>query len=325
INLIHLGMLSRRIPITPPFMPSSSHLKGQGVVMGFDDIFDLPRLRETLQWPILQWSDVKKTRYNLSVDFGPASADGPQREAVGCWSLWQGLSRAKLPIWSSLPKFLNLDIMYTPVPRWIKMTDNVNDEHAIFGGIASLLMPQRRVEVLSTPESKDRYTYESSLNGTDIEPDEQLSCFDILYFVGSHVGFEWEHIFSPAWNLVGTATHFSPRLEALAVEYLRRLFSLQDGQAIPSFISVHIRRDDFQGACAPEWKLEECFASLDVYARRIKEVEAELAARSTSGTPPTEVVVTSDERNITWWAQVDKMGWKHIDHAKEESATKHGL
>lgn len=36
------------------------------------------------------------------------------------------------------------------------------------------------------------------------------------------------------------------------------------------------------------------------------------------------VLVTSDEEDAAWWAEVGAFGWKYPDHAAEQTADKYG-
>ncbi len=60
--------------------------------------------------------------------------------------------------------------------------------------------------------------------------------------------------------------------------------------------------------------LSDCFASIPVIARRVQEVKDELMA--TQGLDIKHVVVTSDERNATWWQEVAEQGWFAPDHSR---------
>jgi hypothetical protein len=66
--------------------------------------------------------------------------------------------------------------------------------------------------------------------------------------------------------------------------------------------------------------VEECFAPLSVIARRVQEVKEELLERK--GIVVEKVIMTSDERNETWWASVRERGWYQVDHS--ETVEKYG-
>lgn len=91
---------------------------------------------------------------------------------------------------------------------------------------------------------------------------------------------------------------------------------------IPPFISIHVRRNDFGGWCPPDVPSYECFAPLSAYARRVDEIRRELL--QTKGLVVDEVVLTSDERDPEWWAQVKALGWLFPDHQEERTAETYG-
>lgn len=66
-----------------------------------------------------------------------------------------------------------------------------------------------------------------------IAPDEQLAVFDNTYGVSAYVPYEWFQDFSPMWRYVGRYLRFTPRVEAIADEYVRRMFGIGENDAIP--------------------------------------------------------------------------------------------
>lgn len=60
--------------------------------------------------------------------------------------------------------------------------------------------------------------------------------------------------------------------------------------------------------------VEDCFAPLSVIARRVEEVKQEILERK--GIVVDRVVMTSDERNATWWEGVTAQGWYGLDHSQ---------
>lgn len=60
--------------------------------------------------------------------------------------------------------------------------------------------------------------------------------------------------------------------------------------------------------------VEGCYAPLPVIARRVEEVKAELLERK--GIVVSHVIMTSDERNATWWEEVTGLGWFGVDHSQ---------
>jgi len=81
-----------------------------------------------------------------------------------------------------------------------------------------------------------------------------------------------------------------------------------------------MRHGDFGNWCTGI-PVEECFASIPVIARRVREVQEELAVKF-PGMNVRHVVMTSDERDEAWWDLVKAQGWYRVDHSN--TATQYG-
>lgn len=91
--MIHLGLLTGRIPIVFPF-PPSLHLRyiddAEHIppAMPFDRVFDLPRLSRSLGIPIVQIEELK-TRIETKPLYGEeVDLVHPKEEEIGGWSTW---------------------------------------------------------------------------------------------------------------------------------------------------------------------------------------------------------------------------------------------
>ncbi|KAG8903144.1 hypothetical protein FRC00_000297 [Tulasnella sp. 408] len=109
----------------------------------------------------------------------------------------------------------------------------------------------------------------------------------------------------------------------LAEQYLRRAFGLTDGEPIPKFISMHIRHGDFKEYCGDAPK-EHCLAPVSAIAEAVDQVRASLKSQLGASVSTGHVLVTSDEQDPAWWAQIDERGWVHVDHKAERTIEKHG-
>ncbi|KAF7311040.1 hypothetical protein HMN09_00647500 [Mycena chlorophos] len=296
INLIYLGLITDRIPVVPMFIPS--HVGGHVPPIPFGEVFDVPRLRNLLGTSVLEWRDVKDVA-------------SPEIDDIGCWNIWESVQyREAFPRRSRIPDDLNLDISYTKTPDWIKMIPNYeHDQHVSFWSIATLAFPRTREANLVPPRPSPKHN-------VSLPPDEHMLCYDYLYYVSAHQPFEMEYDYSPAWRYVGTHMHFTPALEKIADTYIRQALGVPDSMQIPPFISVHVRRLDFQVWCGG-LPIDECFASNQVIERRVREVQDELLERSGLKVP--HVIVTSDERNSSWWDDITRQGWFFPDHAETKS------
>lgn len=290
-NLIYFGLMSDRIPIVGSFTPS--HVGGHVTPVPFGEVFDVPRLRRLLGKPILEWREVK-------------NENSTEIDDLGCWNIWETSQEAeKKPRGSRLPVDLGLDLSYTLAPSWIKLYPQFpNDFHCSLFSLLALAFPHFRNEYLTTPRP-------SPLHEVSLPPDEQLLCFDYLYFVGTSMGLEYEYDFSPAWRRVGQFMRWEPRLEALGDVYVRRAIGVPDGEPTPPYISIHIRHNDFLNWCNGVPR-EDCFAKIPVIARRVREVQDELRSR---GRHVEHVIMTSDEDDPAWWAEVRALGWSSVDHS----------
>jgi hypothetical protein len=71
-------MITERIPIVGPFTPS--HIGGDAGNALFSEVFNIDYLSDKIGMPVLEWHEVK----NLS-------AQAPEVEDIGCWSVWQAV------------------------------------------------------------------------------------------------------------------------------------------------------------------------------------------------------------------------------------------
>lgn len=72
VNLIYLAVLAGRVPVIGDF--AAAHMHGNPGFLPVSEVYDLPRLAETLQMPILEWRDLKNRSSRIM-------------EEIGCWSL----------------------------------------------------------------------------------------------------------------------------------------------------------------------------------------------------------------------------------------------
>jgi hypothetical protein len=211
-NLIYLALLTHRVPILPPFAPV--HVGSSAGLVSFGEIFDVPHLSRALHTPILEWHEVK--------DIVPEH--GAQTEALGCWSLFATIEgEPKHSLAAAAPA--KVDVSFTPVPRgaWLG-----HDSHAKFWPLVRLAYPATRAHELQYNHPRP-----SPELGLTLPPDEQLLCFDMLYYMCVEEVFEWERDYSPAWNEVGRNLRWSKNLVDLGEYYLSETFGLEAGDEIP--------------------------------------------------------------------------------------------
>jgi len=311
-NMVYIAQLTNRIPIIPAFTPT--HVGRDGPWIAFGDVFDVPRMQKDLRMPVLEWRDVKLLE-----------ADGGEWDALGCWSAWSPYDdlRHGLPRENPLEKIYSLDVSYTTVPAGTKLMADPNDKHTAFWPLARLGFPNGHNDGIREHPDPFQSTGPGKFK---IPPDQQLLCYDFLYYVAAACQWEWQEEYSPAWR-VASSIHFAPRMIDMANGYLKRLFGVQRTSDIPHFISIHVRHGDFKNQCYNNMPLVDCFASLAIIGRRVKEVQSELwnlgGGHDESDLP---VLMTSDEQDPAWWEEVKGMGWYFVDHGPsgEDTSNVHG-
>ncbi|KAF6758039.1 hypothetical protein DFP72DRAFT_808302 [Ephemerocybe angulata] len=309
MHLIYLGILSNRIPIIPPILPPGWVPIDAGIIL-FGDIYNLTTLRDRIRHPVLEWSDVKAipSTADVQVDFTPTDPV----EQLGCWSVRP--RSADDPTWvRGAENVLKIDLSFTRVPSFSYF--NQSDENEIFvtfPALASLVYAKH-----PHPSFHQGPLMRASRLGSELRPEEQLACFDFLYYASSGVQrYEFENRWSPAWNTVGTHLHFTQPLVDLTDGYLRRAMNIGEAEDLPPMITIHLRRNDFKDLC-PEGKAPPCFIPLSKYQRAVTEIQEKLL--ETQGISVSRVLVTSDEKDLSFWEEISSFGWSFFNHTAERT------
>lgn len=170
----------------------------------------------------------------------------------------------------------------------------------------------------------------------DAEPDDRMLCLDTTFFTGSrilkpayipNVDLEPPRIYEgEGWTEAGQYLRFSSGVEELADIYLIELFRVSHIRHVPPFISVHIRRGDFQSARG--------LTSLEMYTDAVQRVRDKLNRRMDNPDGWTgaghehqkyfrgvrgedyAVVATTDEAPDSDFVRQlrEELGWKVVDH-----------
>ncbi|TFK56645.1 hypothetical protein OE88DRAFT_1803321 [Heliocybe sulcata] len=305
-NLIYLAKITDRIPIIPAFTPMY-HVGDDWELpaIPFGDIFDVPRLSKELGLPVLEWHQVK-------------NPDSEEIDDYGCWSVWSvvqtlGDGRMDGPRRNRAPLDIGLDISYTPVPDWVPERRNF---HTRFWKLAPLTFPGTYARSI-----REKSPIPSERTGLTLPPDEQVACFDYLYFVGAFEEFEFEHEWSPSWRHVLKHCRWTSKVENLAMYYLRRALRVPPSADIPPYIAIHSRHGDFGIFCGdiPDGvpAFIHCFVSVSRIAESVSEIQQELLERDGVTIPNSHVIMTSDETDPAWWDLVASHGYTWVDFKKE--------
>ena len=231
VNLLYLASLTERIPILPPFVPNHhvctlyhllnsllidrpSLVRVNGFALPFGEVFDLPRLRQTLRRPIIEWHEVKHLEDPTSVKMPPKNTSEP----IGCWTTRP--SRLP-PVWSpAVVNNLALDPSYSRLPPSAHMPaprDDIINLHRLVPHI-HFLQPDMGSSTGIVP---------SPSTGHNLPPNQHLTCFDMMYFATtSNALYEWPTPWCPMWRFIGQHIHFTDQWMDLAAAYLGKVFEV---------------------------------------------------------------------------------------------------
>ena len=219
----------------------------------------------------------------------------------------------------------------------------------LYSFLAHVSFPWGRKQVLSNlppPDPASNHPNVSSAvvpshDGNLNLPDEQVVCFDTMYYMSTNVGNEWWKHWSPGWNIVGKYARWAAPIRSMARSAVAKTLGIDpkdlmkpsigdadynedDGindhttleewderdRILHPFIVVHARHGDFHAHCTGE---EDCFPGLDMFATAVKQVQEELRQQKGIHVRDGDVIVTSDEKGNEWWDQVRAMGWKRVE------------
>ncbi|KAJ7751242.1 hypothetical protein DFH07DRAFT_774856 [Mycena maculata] len=278
INLIYLGLVTDRIPILPIFLPSHLLLNTLG------NAYSALNFRDVFDLPRLR----KATGIPVLEWWNVKASNSTD---LGCWNVWESVQyHEKAPRQSFAPWKLGLDISYTKTPDWVKMLFLVPR------------VPTTRAANLIEPRPSPKHNVSPP-------PDEDLLCYDFLYHVAAHQADEIALDYSPAWRYVGAHMHWTPILDRLGDTYIRQTLELRSTDPIPPV--VHVRHNGFADWCEEGFSTD-CLAPMSAIERRVREVQEEIAEHKGI----THVILTSDEKNSTWWQEVYDLGWFRPDHSR---------
>lgn len=85
---------------------------------------------------------------------------------------------------------------------------------------------------------------------------------------------------------------------------------------------MHVRHGDFGGYC--QGNKDTCYAPISVLAQNVDTIRNRLQTERGVTLQPEHVLVTSDEKDPNWWAEITQRGWSYVDHTGEQTVKKLG-
>ena len=198
-------------------------MQDNGYALPFGDIFDLPRLRRVLRRPVIEWHEVKHLEDPTSVETPPMNTSEP----IGCWT---ARPNRLPPVWSQ-PVVNNLALYpsYTRIPPSIALPPPQNDFLNLHQLASHTHFLQTDALMGTSPD-----IVPSLETGHNLPPNQQLSCFDMLYFATtSNALYEWETPWCPMWRFIGQHIHFADKWTDLAVVYLKKVLEVNQDDIPP--------------------------------------------------------------------------------------------
>ena len=357
MRVLYLAKTLNRVAIVPTFIPS--HFLGPYV--DFDLFYDLDGFMRRSHIPAVPMSRLKR-----AARLGEARP--PHNDEVSCWSVSEqttGMANLGAESMDAHGVWVHHWAL-PPMHRSLGGFDLAYDSLRLFdfdGQMRADWVAKVRREWLpqvARPAKDDQGRPTKPLRGDGalaanlkpgFEPDksapptDQLFCVDNTMFVGPvmfpqpyQTPVETEPSIAGeglSWLDAGVHVRFAPRVEATLDALLARLF--RDHATVPPFISVHLRRGDFQDFGG--------FTDLDKYVRAVGRVQARVARRvaephswrgpgkrswdtqhaprvrdalaaASSGESKLEVVFTTDETDAAFLRTVAREhGWRLFDHA----------
>jgi hypothetical protein len=200
-----------------------NHKARSAGLLPFSRIFNLTQARKEIHKSLLEWSDVKVLSSSNSIQLPPDS----EREPLGCFSARPDNDPHPNGV-RAVVDYLRFDIAYSRVPTPARLNPSNNrEDFLVFPKLAPYIFPRRP---RPPPHGHFEFMMASPM-GHKLPPDEQLACFDYLYYItsSSEVAYEWEDSWSPSWVQVGKYMRFTDDLIEIVEGYLGRAFESSDG------------------------------------------------------------------------------------------------
>jgi len=293
LKLIYLSTLLDRIPILSSLSGAAHH---EGDPIALSTFYNLTRLSDALDHPILEWAQVKD----------PAA--GPA-EPLGCWrTVPRGgggkpaLTQSGLaPAYWSLPPEIER-------PTYSQLVTLADDPEL---GVRSV--------------ARERHTLDlAGENVPGAEPEEHLLCFDQHLRTWEEARVDGSKIdkealqdldpLGPAWAEVGQHLQWNDHLAGLAANLRTDLL----GSASQPYIAVHLRQGDFINQRRTQAGLIEPFVAA------VAEIRARLVAQHGKRWAAVPVVFATDSHEQDYLVRLRALGWLHLDHARWETKERLG-
>ncbi|GAA6008208.1 hypothetical protein JCM10207_000039 [Rhodosporidiobolus poonsookiae] len=295
-KLIHVAQRLDRAAILPEL--KATHSEGGDVALS--DFFDLKSFAYYANTSMVQWHDVKIP-----------DITGTQSEVLSCWG-W----RDERPL-----ERYNIKTHFWPFPGQLQVPSSIE---------TSITFPG--IEVLASQDNSPWLTETANRFFAGVEnappfPDQQLMCFENLFYVPSvkfvegtvDKSYTIEELRpdGPVWSRVGQHLRFNDHVNHVADEFLTALL----GSRRKQFIGVHIRQGDFVTLGRASKAYDEV---VDMYAAGVRQIEAELRKRRNAPKGRISVIFATDSDDPSFIMKLNKLGWVYSNHVEFATAARFG-
>ncbi|GAA5904565.1 hypothetical protein JCM5296_005236, partial [Sporobolomyces johnsonii] len=261
--------------------------------------FDLDSFAYYSNVSIVRWQDVKIP-----------DAVGTQPEVLSCWG-WRD-ERA-------LERY-NVKTHFWPFPGQLQVPSSI-ETSITFPGIEVLASQD------NTPWLMDFANRSfGSIENAPPFPDQQLMCFENLFYVPSvkFVAGQLDKSYTieelrpdgPVWANVGRHLRFNSHVNHITDELLTALL----GSRRKKFVAVHLRQGDFVTLGRASSAMDDV---VETFSLGVKQVQAALQARR-KRSKELPVLFATDSDDPVFIAKLSKLGWIYINHIEFATTARFG-
>ncbi|GAA5844319.1 hypothetical protein JCM9279_001767 [Rhodotorula babjevae] len=296
-KLVHVAQRLDRAAILTEL--KATHAEGGDVPLS--DFFDLAPFAYYANVSMVQWHDVKIP-----------DVTGTRSESLSCWG-W-GDERP-------LEERYNIKTHFWPFPGQLQIPSSI-ETSITFPGIEVLASQDNSPWLRDTVEKKY-----GSLDKAPAFPDQQLMCFENLFYVqnvkfvkgqpDTTYAIEELRPDGPVWDKVGKFFHFNDHVNHVVDEFLGALL----GSRRRKYVGVHLRQGDFVTLGRAARASQEV---AELYAEGVRKVQEQLKKRRGASKKDLPVLFATDSDDPVFINRLTRMGWIYLDHREFASASRYG-
>ncbi|GAA6052624.1 hypothetical protein JCM3770_006408 [Rhodotorula araucariae] len=291
-KLVHIAQRLDRAAILTEL--KAEHSEGGDVPLS--DFFDLKSFVYYSNVSMVEWREVKIP-----------DITGTQVESLSCWG-WKD----ERPL-----RRYNIQTHFWPFPGQLQVPSSI-ETSITFPGIEVLASQD------NTPWLRETAVrLHGSIENAPAFPDQQLMCFENLFFVPSikfvkgqpDTSYTLEELRpdGPVWSAVGRHLRFNNYVNHIVDEFLAALVGSRRRQ----FVAIHIRQGKNRMSKASQ-------EVIDMYEAGVDQVQAELKKRRGGPKKDLPVLFATDSDDPVFINKLGRLGWTYLDHREFATSARYG-